>query len=425
MCSNRVLRCILLAGGVFLSLGVHAQEFKDSVTVYFRLGKSELDLQYRQNSVRLEEFDARVNRMLEDSTFIIKETNYKVSSSPDGSILTNIRLTRARAASVTEFLKSRYSMEETSFRTHSLDEDWPELRKMVAEGSAFAHSDEALATIEGIIDGTATKSDLMQLRGGQPWAYMLQHYFPSLRRFVIIVTVGVRMQDVDVEDDGLEEVQDSLSAVQDSLGRDILEVEVLEKPEPEPEPQPQPEESKWVRKFTLKTNMAAWALAITNLAFEVDIVENFSFHLPVYYSGYDYFKNTIKFRILALQPEFRYYIPKVEGLFLGAHFTMAYFNFATNGDYRIQDHRGRTPMLGGGVSLGYRLHFAKHPRWGMEFALGAGAYRFDYDRYVNEKNGPFVNTVNKTYIGPDNVAISFTYDFDLVKKSAKNREGSK
>ena len=49
----------------------------------------------------------------------------------------------------------------------------------------------------------------------------------------------------------------------------------------------------------------------------------------------------------------------------------------------------------------------------MEFVLGAGAYSLSYDRFVNEKNGPYVDTVDRTYVGPDNAAISVFYEFDL------------
>ena len=61
--------------------------------------------------------------------------------------------------------------------------------------------------------------------------------------------------------------------------------------------------SEWTRGLTLKTNIAGWALLMTNLAVEIDIIENLSFNLPVYYSGWDYGKNTLKLRTLTIKPE--------------------------------------------------------------------------------------------------------------------------
>lgn len=62
----------------------------------------------------------------------------------------------------------------------------------------------------------------------------------------------------------------------------------------------------WNRKLTIKTNIAGLALLIGNAAVEVDLSRHLSFNLPVYYSALDYFKPTVKFRTLAVQPELRW-----------------------------------------------------------------------------------------------------------------------
>lgn len=183
------------------------------------------------------------------------------------------------------------------------------------------------------------------------------------------------------------------------------------------------ETADWSRHITLKTNTLGLGLLIANTAVEIDFGRRLSLHLPIYYSAWNYFSETVKFRTLAVQPELRYRILASKGLFAGLHFGMAYFNLAADSDYRIQDRNGDTPMLGGGISIGYRLHFRKHSRWGMEFAVGGGAYSFDRDRFINENNGPYVDTVNGPYIGLDNLSVSFTYDFCLGGKSADRKKG--
>ncbi len=181
----------------------------------------------------------------------------------------------------------------------------------------------------------------------------------------------------------------------------------------------------WTRHLTLKSNVLGLGLLIANTAVEIDLGQRLSFHIPVYYSALDYFSETVKFRTFALQPELRYRPVAVKGLFAGVHFGMAYFNLATGGDYRIQDRDGNSPMLGGGISLGYRLHFSKDSRWGIEFAVGGGAYSCDRDRFINEKNGPYVDTISKAYIGLDNLSVSLTYDFSLGRKCAGDKGGRK
>ena len=60
----------------------------------------------------------------------------------------------------------------------------------------------------------------------------------------------------------------------------------------------------------------------------------------------------------------------------------------------------------------------KHPRWKVEFTLGAGAYDVNYEKFVNEKDGPKAQgSVHKTAIALDNVGVSFSYSIDLKKRN--------
>ncbi|WP_241217489.1 DUF3575 domain-containing protein [Bacteroides gallinarum] len=184
-----------------------------------------------------------------------------------------------------------------------------------------------------------------------------------------------------------------------------------------------PKAEEWTRHLHLKTNIAGLSMAIANVAVEVDLAKHWSFTLPVYYSAWDYFKSTIKFRTFAVQPELRYWPSGDNGkFFAGAHFGLAYYNFTANGDYRYQDHDRNTPAIGGGVSVGYRLPISKDYRWRVEFSIGAGAYSLYYDKFhntPNTKDGLMVESVKKTYWGIDQVAVSFSYTFDLREKGGK------
>lgn len=170
----------------------------------------------------------------------------------------------------------------------------------------------------------------------------------------------------------------------------------------------------------MKTNALGWGLAIANVAIEADIARHWSFTVPVYYSAWDYFKSTIKFRTFAIQPELRYWLSgDNDGFFAGAHFGMAYYNLAIDGDYRYQDHNRRTPALGGGVAAGYRMPLGKDGRWRVEFSIGAGVYALHYDKFHNTsrtKDGLLAGSVKKTYWGLDQAAVTFSYSFDLGKK---------
>ena len=207
-------------------------------------------------------------------------------------------------------------------------------------------------------------------------------------------------------------------------------VEVVEVPEvPEDtavavvESIPEPEMEDPDLQLSLKSNLLGWAMGVSNFAVEIDMAEHWSFHLPLYYSAWNYFKPTTKFRILATQPEIRYWFSENnENFFLGAHFGMAYFNVAACGAYRYQDHYKKTPALGGGLTVGYRMPIRKNSNWKVEFSLGAGGYSVHYDRFHNTPDatkGLMVDNIRTTYWGIDNVSISFLYSFDLKRKGGR------
>lgn len=185
-----------------------------------------------------------------------------------------------------------------------------------------------------------------------------------------------------------------------------------------------PEIEKWTRQLHIKTNVLGLGAGIANAAIEVDVCKHLSFSLPVYYSAWDYFKPTLKFRTLMVQPEIRYWFKNQnEGWFIGVHFGYGYYNIALDGDYRYQDHNRETPSMGGGVAIGYRTHLSKNKRWKLEFAVGGGVYPSRYDKFYNtpdtSKGLMVASDIHKTYKGIDQAAISFSYAFDLKKKGGK------
>lgn len=163
----------------------------------------------------------------------------------------------------------------------------------------------------------------------------------------------------------------------------------------------------------LKSNALGWAMLVGNIAVEFDLGHHLSFNFPVYYSATDYFSSKLKLRTFTLQPELRYWIPEAKGLFVGAHAGVAWFNYALGGDWRYQDHNRNTPMLGGGLNVGYRRAISKNNRWFIEFSIGGGVYALHYDKFRNEPNGEWVASKKSTFYGVDHAAITFAYQLNL------------
>lgn len=171
------------------------------------------------------------------------------------------------------------------------------------------------------------------------------------------------------------------------------------------------------RHLYLKTDIPAYGLLISNIGVEVDLLPHLSFDMPFYYSGWNHSGETTKFRTATLRPELRFW-PKAEnqGLFVGAHFGLSWFNVAVGDEFRYQDKDGKTPAIGGGLSLGYRLPISRSNRWHLEMGVGAGVYKVNYDIYHNADstaNGVFIENRSKNWFGLDHASISLSYMFDL------------
>ncbi|MEL5895215.1 DUF3575 domain-containing protein [Bacteroides sp. GD17] len=162
------------------------------------------------------------------------------------------------------------------------------------------------------------------------------------------------------------------------------------------------------RYVAVKTNLAAWAGTIMNLAADVQVSEHISVELPVLWCPWHVSdKHAVK--TFTIQPEGRYWLTRPgEGHFFGVHAHIGWFNVKWNRD-RYQDTS--RPLLGAGISYGYLLPLGEH--WAGEFTLGAGYANMKYNTYYNIGNGARIDTRTKNYWGITRVGISVVYRFNL------------
>lgn len=164
------------------------------------------------------------------------------------------------------------------------------------------------------------------------------------------------------------------------------------------------------RYLGLKTNLAAWAGTIMNVAADVQVGRHWSVELPVLWCPW-FVGSEHAVKTFTVQPEARYWLSKPgAGHFFGLHAHVGWFNVKWNRD-RYQDTD--RPLLGAGISYGYLLPFNEH--WAGEFTLGAGYANMRYDTFYNIDNGARIDTRTKNYWGITRVGISVVYRFNLKK----------
>ena len=164
------------------------------------------------------------------------------------------------------------------------------------------------------------------------------------------------------------------------------------------------------RYLGVKTNIAAWAGTIMNVAADVQVSEHISVELPILWCPW-HISSKHAVKTFTIQPEVRYWLSKPgAGHFFGVHAHVGWFNVKWNRD-RYQD--ADRPLLGAGISYGYLLPFNEH--WAGEFTLGAGYANMRYDTYYNIDNGARIDTRTKNYWGITRVGLSVVYRFNLKK----------
>ena len=336
-------------------------------------------------------------------------------SSIDGPEEYNLKLASSRAQKIREAIIATYGIDPQKISLRSLGEDWDLFREQVTADLAVPCREKVLEIIGSTAPLSAKEGKIKSLCGGDTWRYLEREILPAQRSVSVAWTVLRPAAEVDEE----------------LVVPPVVEPPVVIEPEPEPVVECEVVEEiiieepadEWIRKMYIKTNVPAWAMLWQNIAVEVDLAKHWSFSVPVYWSPYNYGKQTLKFRTLAVVPEFRYW-PKADntGFFVNAHFGMAYYNYAKNEEYRYQDHNGKTPALGGGLGIGYRFYFCRNHHWAMEAAVGAGVYRLDYDIFMNTpstSHGYLVGRRQRTFFGIDQAAFTISYSFGLKKRTSK------
>lgn len=407
--------CLLL---LFAGI-VRSQECRTEFRLDFRVNSTSVDSLYGDNATGLRELTAFLRGISSDSTADITEVSFCGAASPEGSSSLNRRLAANRLSAIENIVRRQIDLPDSIITRDDSYIPWETLRSLVKE-SDIGHKEEITAIIdmkpEYVEYRNGAKIDrrvleLQKLDNGSVWRHMNNLFFSRMRNAcAVFVTYKKVIPPVQQEAEPVPVFIEEEKAVTDSIAENKVAVTIPVK------------QDGWRRHLHVKTNAIGWAMGVVNIAAEADLTQHWSLSVPCYWSSWNYFARTLKFRVFTLQPEVRFWLSeKCEGWFAGAHFGIGWYNIATDGDYRTQDHDGDSPAVGGGISLGYRLPLGGNGRWKAEFSLGAGVYSAHYDRFRNEPNGLLVDTTKKTWIGIDRACLSVVYSFGVGKKKGGER----
>ena len=158
--------------------------------IYFRVGRSDVDWNFRDNGRTVTSLTSRLHDLCSDTSVVITRINVRAGPSPEGNTDMNKRLSEQRVASIVSLLKNLMGSDGRGIPVNreALGIDWRGLRDLAA-GCGQEWGPEAAAIIDTVpewivrggkvVDGR--KLRLMKLRGCTAWWWMLDHLFPELR----------------------------------------------------------------------------------------------------------------------------------------------------------------------------------------------------------------------------------------------------
>ncbi len=369
-----------------------------SIKLYYALNSNTFDPSYKDNAISLDRFVESIHLKERPDLRIIVSG----SASADGVSTRNIEISIQRANSLYDYLIEHYNIPANWITTNHIGIDWNDLLLQVSLAEGLSKEDKEIVTdiITGmpewvydaqgnIID--SRKKQLMDLNDGATWNWMTANIFHEQR----YVKVAVVLADTSSAPVRKEPEIDTVMIVPEPVA------DVIARPER-------------IKSINIKTNAIGWGLLAANIGIEYEKDGKWSVCVPFYYSGWDYFKSTTKFRCMYLQPEFRWYYQSVRGLFSAVHIGTGYYDVcAASGKYHYQDKDGDTPFFNAGVSVGFRHTLGRSGNWMMEYSIGGGYLSTEYDRFYNIDNGRLINTDSFKGFTLDHASISFVYRIPL------------
>lgn len=151
-----------------------------ALLVKFRQGKAVIDPSYEDNTASLEQVIKVLELIHADPNASVGKIVLAGTSSPEGSEKINKRLAQSRVKVLADYLRNQTNTDLDLVERVAVSEDWVGLRQMV-EKSDMQYKQEVLAIIKKVPVMQGREKQLMDLKWGRPYNYMLQHFFPKLR----------------------------------------------------------------------------------------------------------------------------------------------------------------------------------------------------------------------------------------------------
>lgn len=175
---------------------VKRRSAKHAAHFNYKVARYELLPNFGNNASELAEVDRVITSIQNDSDVTITDLTITGYASPEGSVRSNMALSRRRADTFASYLVSKYGLQRNQFKVNWYGEDWKGLEYAI-KSSHISDKEAVLNIIHTIKDPDARDAKLKQLSAGETYRMLLQQYYPPLRRNEYTVAYVARAFDVE------------------------------------------------------------------------------------------------------------------------------------------------------------------------------------------------------------------------------------
>lgn len=157
----------------------------------FAVGRTELRSDLGNNASELSKILTAFASVGDDRDVTLTGVSLCGYASPEGEVARNRQLSEGRATALKNYLMTEFDYPESFYTIHVGGEDWKGLAALI-EKSAMQYKREVLDLIGSVPDEQSRETDLIALKGGAPYQWMLKELFPKLRRVTFKADYKVR-----------------------------------------------------------------------------------------------------------------------------------------------------------------------------------------------------------------------------------------
>ena len=422
-----ILCWVVMLLPMLLQAQIHVPQ-NDTLSIYFHLDKTDIDMSLSNNDLRWQQFVENFNR----NYAAVAPTNIRLDiyagASPEGSLRHNEWLGEQRGQSIRRLIERQLGSRIGYFDVHNEAARWQGLRDLIA-ASNEPWRDEVLDVIDAssTIDARGIDSrekKLRELQEGRVWIKLLNDYLPLLRSGgTAIVSWQSAEPCVSVRDTLV--IKDTVVIVKENTVYYYPD-EVKKKKVPQLADQ--------TPAWAVKTNLLLWGVVAPNIEVEIPLGNNnrWSLEAEFFHPWFIWSKNAHASQFLNLGVELRYWLGKrayhrwLDGWHVGVAVAAGLY------DWEWKKHDGyQGEYINTYINLGYQHRWGEH--WAIDAGIGFGVIPSKYRHYLGSSTYPdrhleeqdyhlmYHDSGNFVFPGPTHINLSIVYLFNARPFHFKTR----